>query len=243
MAEAMNLEDPKSEESILLLHKIAEVFNAQGSYHLACKKYTQAGDRLAAMKALLKSGDTERIIFFANVSRHKQIYILAANYLQNLDWHHDGSIMRTIIQALGAMTEALKYISNSKSPYKDEEIQSLKRRISEVEQFVQVRKMAKGDPAGLVQACNELLTQLTKSATSTQASVRIGDLHALLIEYYFSQGSMEQAFHVIEKMRERKIALGPFVDQNVLLSIYQALGLEATDDDLADTVGEEIISA
>lgn len=52
-----------------------------------------------------------------------------------------------------------------------------------------------------------------------------------------------QAFHVIEKMRERKIALGPFVDQNVLLSIYQALGLEATDDDLADTVGEEIISA
>lgn len=50
MAEAMNLEDPKSEESILLLHKIAEVFNAQGSYHLACKKYTQAGDRLAAMK-------------------------------------------------------------------------------------------------------------------------------------------------------------------------------------------------
>lgn len=42
------------------------------------------------------------------------------------------------VQALGAMTEALKYFSNSKSPYKDEEIQSLKRRISEVEQFVQV---------------------------------------------------------------------------------------------------------
>ncbi|KAG6550540.1 hypothetical protein Mapa_007909 [Marchantia paleacea] len=274
MAEAMNLEDQKSEESILLLHKTAEVFNAQGSYHLACKKYTQAGDRLAAMKALLKSGDTERIIFFANVSRHKQIYILAANYLQSLEWHHDGSIMRTIIQlyskagdvdalasfyescaqieideyrdyekALGAMTEALKYFTNSKSPDKDEQSQSLKSRISEVEQFVQIRRMAKGEPAGLVQACSELLTQLTKSATSTQASVRIGDLHALLIEFYFNQGSMEQAFHVIEIMRARRIALGPFVDQSVLLSIYQALGLEATDDDLADTVGEEIISA
>ena len=50
-----------------------ELFNTvckkQGSYHLATKKYTQAGDKLKAMKCLLKSGDTEKIIFFANVSR------------------------------------------------------------------------------------------------------------------------------------------------------------------------------
>jgi intraflagellar transport protein 140 len=37
----------------------------QGMYHLACKKYTQAGDRLKAMKALIKSGDTDKIVFFA----------------------------------------------------------------------------------------------------------------------------------------------------------------------------------
>jgi intraflagellar transport protein 140 len=34
------------------------------------------------MKCLLKSGDTEKIIFFGGVSRTKEIYILAANYLQ-----------------------------------------------------------------------------------------------------------------------------------------------------------------
>ena len=34
------------------------------------------------MKALLKSGDTEKIIFFAGVSRQKEIYVMAANYLQ-----------------------------------------------------------------------------------------------------------------------------------------------------------------
>jgi hypothetical protein len=38
---------------------------AQGLFHLACKKYTQAGDRLRAMRALIKSGDVEKIIFFA----------------------------------------------------------------------------------------------------------------------------------------------------------------------------------
>ena len=51
------------------------------------------------MKALLKSGDTERIIFFANVSgpRQKEIYVVAANYLQTLDWRNDQNIMKAII--------------------------------------------------------------------------------------------------------------------------------------------------
>ena len=54
----------------------------QGAYHLATKKFTQAGNRVKAMRALLKSGDTEKIIFFAGVSRQKEIYVMAANYLQ-----------------------------------------------------------------------------------------------------------------------------------------------------------------
>lgn len=50
-----------------------------------------------AMRALLKSGDTEKIIFFAGVSRQKEIYVMAANYLQSLDWRKDPEIMKNII--------------------------------------------------------------------------------------------------------------------------------------------------
>jgi len=50
-----------------------------------------------AMRALLKSGDTEKIIFFAGVSRTKSIYVMAANYLQSLDWRKDPEIMKNII--------------------------------------------------------------------------------------------------------------------------------------------------
>lgn len=49
------------------------------------------------MKALLRSGDTEKIVFFAGVSRQKEIYMMAANYLQTLDWHSDPEIMKNII--------------------------------------------------------------------------------------------------------------------------------------------------
>lgn len=49
------------------------------------------------MKCLLKSGDTEKISFFATVSRQKEIYIMAANYLQSLDWMKDPEIMKNIV--------------------------------------------------------------------------------------------------------------------------------------------------
>ena len=52
---------------------------------------------LQAMKCLLKSGDTEKVVFFAGVSRQKDIYVMAANYLQSLDWRNNPEIMKNII--------------------------------------------------------------------------------------------------------------------------------------------------
>ncbi|XP_022250207.1 LOW QUALITY PROTEIN: intraflagellar transport protein 140 homolog [Limulus polyphemus] len=98
---AEKLTMPKEEGDIQLrtrvLEKIGECCMVQENYHLAAKKFTQAGKRAQAMKALLKSGDTEKIVFFAGVSRQKEIYVMAANYLQSLDWRQDPEIMKNII--------------------------------------------------------------------------------------------------------------------------------------------------
>merc|ERR1719355_587202 len=80
-----------------ILMEIAKLCRQQGSFQLACKKFTQAGDKMKAMKALLQSGDTEKIIFFAGTARQPDIYVLAGNYLQSLDWHSDPEIMKNII--------------------------------------------------------------------------------------------------------------------------------------------------
>merc|ERR1719222_1208810 len=81
-----------------MLEQMAKLCRKQGSFQLACKKFTQAGDKLKAMRCLLKSGDTEKIIFFAGTARQPDIYVLAGNYLQSLDWHNDPEIMKNIIQ-------------------------------------------------------------------------------------------------------------------------------------------------
>lgn len=82
---------------ISILEKIGEIAFDQGNYHLSTKKFTQAGNKLRAMKALLKSGDTEKICFFAQVSRHRDIYIMAGNYLQSLDWQNQPDVLKNII--------------------------------------------------------------------------------------------------------------------------------------------------
>lgn len=83
---------------IRVLTDLGDVLQEQGDYHTATKKFTQAGDKVRAMKSLLKSGDTDKIVFFAGMSRQKEVYIMAANYLQSLNWQSDGKILKNIIQ-------------------------------------------------------------------------------------------------------------------------------------------------
>ncbi len=67
------------------MKSVAEVCKKQGNYKLACKKFTQAGDKTSAIKSLLDGDvDVTNIIAYANASRSKEVYILAANYLQKL---------------------------------------------------------------------------------------------------------------------------------------------------------------
>lgn len=102
LADKMSLDKPeqdleKERLRIASLERIGDVALKQGNYHLATKKFTQAGNKLRAMKALLKSGDTEKICFFAQVSRQKEIYVMAGNYLQSMDWQNQPAVLNNII--------------------------------------------------------------------------------------------------------------------------------------------------
>ena len=71
---------------------VARLCKRQGNYALSCKLYAKAGERSKAMKALLKTGDAEKVIFFAGVSRDRDAYVMAANFLQTLDWRGDAAL-------------------------------------------------------------------------------------------------------------------------------------------------------
>ncbi|KAH8412279.1 hypothetical protein KR009_000984 [Drosophila setifemur] len=99
LSEMLTPEKGEFEETtrVGILIQLGELLQQQGDYHSATKKFTQAGDKMRGMKSLLKSGNTDKIIFFANMSRQREVYIMAANYLQALDWQSDATILKHIV--------------------------------------------------------------------------------------------------------------------------------------------------
>ncbi|EFJ17450.1 intraflagellar transport 140 [Selaginella moellendorffii] len=56
-------------------------------------------------------------------------------------------------------------------------------------------------------------------------AVRIGDVYALLVEFYVSEGNMTHAYDLILKMKQRHIAIDFYVDKQIIDNVYNALGI------------------
>jgi len=238
------------EARVNLLLKVAKCCKRQGNYHLATKKYTQAGDKIKAMKCLLKSGDTQKICYFAGVSRNRDIYILAANYLQNLDWKADPEIVKNIVlfyskakaleqlsaffdacaqveiddyrdyeKALAALRESHEWMGKARGQGKEAKVAQLATRIAHIEMFVSARKMVKTDPETTVKMCFELL-----DGPEVENALRIGDVYALMVEWFHSQGDFPQAYELITKMVGRSIVLAPYLDAEMVSAICASVG-------------------
>lgn len=233
------------------LRALARAIKKQGSYTLACKKFTQAGEREKAMKCLLKAGDTKALCYYATLSRNRNIYVLAANYLQALDWQADPEVMKNIVdfytkakafeqlasffdayaqmeideyrdyeKALAALKKAAEYLAKARGPQKDELLAALQQRVHFIAQFVEARAAAKVDPPTLQRLCHALLD----AGAQVEAALRVGDAYALLIEFYVGGRNFDAAFKLLEDMRQRRIVLNPYLEQDVINDIHRQVG-------------------
>jgi intraflagellar transport protein 140 len=239
--------NPELRTSILL--RIAKLCKKQGAFQLACKKYTQAGEKTKAMKALLMSNDTEKIIFFAGTARQTDVYCLAANYLQSMDWH-DPDVMKNIIlfytkakefekigtfyehcaqaeideyrdyeKAAGALQEALKYLAKptpGQPAVEESRIEEIKQRVAFVNKFAAARKK---EGRAMMSECEELLADPTAISF-----IRAGDIYALMVEYHFARNDFVLAYETVERMRESRIVLDPYLDKKMVDQIYRECG-------------------
>lgn len=234
-----------------LLLQLAKCCKKQGAYHLATKKYTQAGDKLRAMKCLLKSGDTEKIVFFANVSRNNEIFILAANYLQNLDWRKDGDVLKNIVgfYTKARAFEQLAGFYSSCAQAEIEEYRDYDKAIGAVQEAVKVLSKARSDTKDKMLKALEtrilLMEQFVLARQQLRASpsemlevvvklldepgieeaIRVGDAYALLVEAHYELGDMRQALETMETMKKRGLAVKNYVDPRLVQDVQHKLGV------------------
>jgi pentatricopeptide repeat protein len=76
----------------------------------------------------------------------------------------------------------------------------------------------KTDPTETVKICQQLLDQ-----RDVESAIRVGDVYAVLVEYFYMQRNMEQAFRLIESMRQRGIVLAPFLDADLINTVYRCV--------------------
>jgi intraflagellar transport protein 140 len=229
-----------------VLVKIAKALKRQGAFHLATKKYTQAGEKVKAIKSLLRSGDTEKIIFFANKTRSPEVYTLAANYLQTLSWHTDAEILGAITEFYGKAKahEQLSSFYEACAAVEIDEYRNYEKALAALKEALKAAARIKGD---IREARTSSLTgriaiverfvaarKLAKTDMPAMAeacrgllelrdaetAIRVGDVYALLVYYHAQQKQWGVAFDLVEDMRGRGILLEPFIESAVLREIY-----------------------
>ncbi|KAM5328101.1 intraflagellar transport protein 140 homolog isoform 1-T2 [Glossophaga mutica] len=236
MAEKMTVSkdstDLSEESRRELLEQIANCCVRQGNYHLATKKYTQAGNKLKAMRALLKSGDTEKIVFFAGVSRQKEIYIMAANYLQSLDWQKEPETMKNIISfyTKGRALDLLAGFYDACAQVEINEYQNYDKAHGALTEAYKCLSKAKAkSPLDQETKLAQLQSKMTLVKRFIQArrtysedpkesvkqcellleepdldsAVRLGDVCGFLVEHYLRMEEFQMAYKYLEEMRRR----------------------------------------
>ena len=102
---ATNNKDQKRE----LMLALADMALQKGNCLVAAKLYNNQGLRTNAIKSLIRTGETDKVISYANIARDKQVYKIAANYLQTVDYS-DQSVVNNLLKRAGIKPEGNRNI-------------------------------------------------------------------------------------------------------------------------------------
>jgi intraflagellar transport protein 140 len=240
--------DPNARKEIL--KDIAKALKIQGSFILASKKYTQAGDRVRAIKCLVRGGDTKSVIQFASISRNPEIYKLAANYLQQMNWRESVDIMKAIIQfyTKAKSFEQLAGFYDSCAQVEIDDYRDYEKAVGAIKEGL--KHLGKANTRSSADMSSrfeqriiliEKFVQVRKTAQKDpdtmvticegllqepmlEEAIRAGDCLAMLVEHYHSRGKMREAFACLNDFDTRRINPAPYVDAEILDNIYKAVG-------------------
>ena len=239
------------------LKDLAKALKRQGSFALASKKYTQAGDRVRAIKCLVRSGDTKAVIQFASISRTPEIYKLAANYLQQMNWRESHEIMKAIITfyTKARAFEQLAGFYDSCAQVEMDEYRDYEKAHGALREALKQIGRAEDNGSGYVQRmAQEMKARIELIARFVQArkaakkepmamvsmceallkepnieeAIRVEDCMAMLIEHHHANGNMGEAYRHVQEIEARGSNVRTYVEGDVLDAVCRAVGAPAS---------------
>ncbi|KRX47854.1 Intraflagellar transport protein -like protein [Trichinella murrelli] len=253
----VNLLTPKEEnvksnsERKKLLEQLADCCVRQGLYNSAAKKFIQSGCKIKAMKALIKSGDVEKVIFFAITARNKELYIIAGNYLQSLNWKQNGKVVEQIVQFY-KKAQAHEQLISFYYIWAQTEIQengNYEKAVEILRECLEIfRQQVPNERDNEEKLISSIQSQLESieqflhlkklyKVNQTEAIqfleemlksekkiiIRLGDIYSLIIGYYLRQDSVEEVEHHLHQWltREPKEKLDRYLEPKLYDKLLQ----------------------
>lgn len=87
-----------------------------------------------------------------------------------------------------------------------------------------VTQVVAEDPEKSLMLCEDLLSREPDERELIESAVRVGDVLALKLEYYYTQSQLDKAYLVLEDMRARRLVPTQYVDGLVIDNIERELG-------------------
>nr|CEL69508.1 TPA: tetratricopeptide repeat-containing protein [Neospora caninum Liverpool] len=231
-----------------VLIRLGKLCLRQKLFHQACRSFTAAGEIVTAIDCLLKTGDTEKIIYFAQTARHPEVYIAAANYLQGLDHFSDAKLRTSIvsfyqkakafpklaafyinlaqmeIEEHSEYERALSSLQESRDylihcPDAAKKIDLLEARIDIITRYIDATRLRAEDPDAMAR---ELVLLLKTPAA--EKVLKIGDVFSELGRYYNSIGNFAAVRFLIKKMQERNLPVSLYLSQEIIGDVCAATG-------------------
>ncbi|KAF4671919.1 hypothetical protein FOL46_009748 [Perkinsus olseni] len=257
LAEKLTPKDRDHPKYRELLLAIGDLSKQHGLYALACKKFTQAGDKIRAIKALLRSGDTEKIIFYAQTARAKEVYVLAANSLQSLDWFNNPELEKNIIAfyTRAKATDQLSRFHQARAHRAIDEHQDVEGAIAALEEALAavdkdpdaspthdcstmksglevLRKFGEARKSAETDPRTSLVAcgSLLQSSELKDSPLRPGDIYAFMAQLFHTNGQTSDAAEVVKRMIHQSITPSVYIPRKLLQEIgFGGLPRESSD--------------
>lgn len=226
-----------------LTRNIAQKAKKQGNYQLASHLYLQLGEKLKVAKCLVKLGDADKVITFANNARDPQIYVLSANFLQNSDWHNSPEIMKAIT-SFYSKAKAWDYLSgfyDACAAVEIDEYRDYEKAMAALKEAMKHAQKVVGDSREQRIAMLEKKLFLIDKFLQTRAlaasdpgemirqcqqllenpnvetAVRAGDVYAQMIEVLYEHNKLDQAYMLIKEMQKKGMIWNPYLDAEMVI--------------------------
>lgn len=100
--------DSSNQNKLELTERMAKLLMMQGDFEAAHQIYVKLVNLKKALKCLIKMGNKDRVVEFSQTCRLPELFIMAANFLQSLDWVESEELVKTIVSFY---TKAKAYLS------------------------------------------------------------------------------------------------------------------------------------